>query len=189
MACCYFVVESFLVTGSGGTATDALARGVMPRRAGIRDPLLRARMAVPQTRTGTVSRSSLAGLVCTQRPALAAVSAPAGYGKSTLMVEWARHDRASRRGSRSTATDNDPAGLLRLVAGAIDALSPVDVAVLNDLGSPGVSILGRVVPALAASLLTAEPFLLLLDDLHEVDDQACRDALTLLVDRLPRARR
>ena len=51
--------------------------------------------------------------------------------------------------------------------------------------SPGVSILGQVVPGLAASLLTAEPFLLLLDDLHEVDDQACRDALTLLVDRLP----
>ena len=53
---------------------------------GVRDPLSSARIAVPQTRLGTVSRSSLGTLVSTQRPVLATVSAPAGYGKSTLMV-------------------------------------------------------------------------------------------------------
>ena len=80
---------------------------------------------------------------------------------------------------------NDPVTMLGLVANALDVLHPVDPDVFDDLASPGISVLGRVVPRIAASMLSAEPFLLLLDDLHEVDVQECRGALNLLVDHLP----
>ena len=152
---------------------------------GVRDPLSSARIAVPQTRLGTVSRSSLGTLVSTQRPVLATVSAPAGYGKSTLMVEWARRDPRSSAWVSLDRAVNDPVAMLGLVANALDVLHPVDPDVFDDLASPGISVLGRVVPRIAASMLSAEPFLLLLDDLHEVDVQECRDALNLLVDHLP----
>lgn len=75
--------------------------------------------------------------------------------------------------------------VLGLVASALDLLHPVGSDVFDDLASPGISVLGRVVPRIAASLASAEPILLLLDDLHEVDIQECRDALNLLVDHLP----
>ncbi len=154
-------------------------------RAAVRDPLLRARIAVPQSRPGTVTRWGLAGLVSTQRPAVATVAAPAGYGKSTLMVEWVRRDPRPSAWISLDGTANDPVTLLRLVAIALDALNPLDPTIFDDLASPGVSILGRVVPRVAASMLTAGPFLLLVDDLHEVHDQESRDALTMLLDHLP----
>ena len=173
------------VVGSGGSRINAQAETGQPRPTGVRDPLPRARTMVPQRRPGTVHRRNLGGLVSTLRPPVAAVSAPAGYGKSTLLVEWARADPRPAAWISLQSGDNDPRALLRLVATALDGLSRVDPAVWNDLASPGVSVLGQVVPGLAASVLTAEPFLLLLDDLHEVDDQECRDALTLFIDYLP----
>ena len=119
-----------------------------------------------------------------RRPTVAAVSAPAGYGKSTLLVGWARQDPRPSAWVSFDRTDNDPVALFRLIATALDQLRPVDPAVFNDLASSGVSVMGRVVPRLAAWMRSAGPFLLLLDDLHEVDDQECRDAFNLLVDHL-----
>ncbi len=132
-----------------------------------------------------MSRPALANVVAELRPSLAAVSAPAGYGKTTLMVEWARQNPRPSAWVSLDRVDNDPLSLLGLVATALDAVNPVDPVLVNDLASPGVSVMGRVVPRLAAWVLTTEPFLLLLDDLHEIEDQECRDVLTLLVDHLP----
>jgi LuxR family transcriptional regulator, maltose regulon positive regulatory protein len=173
------------VTRSVGDGTNALAAEAKPALTGVRDPLSSARIAVPQARLGTVSRSRLGGILSTQRPVVAAVSAPAGYGKSTLMVEWARRDLRPSAWVSFDRAVNDPVVVLGLVASALDLLHPVGSDVFDDLASPGISVLGRVVPRIAASLASAEPILLLLDDLHEVDIQECRDALNLLVDHLP----
>ena len=118
-------------------------------------------------------------------PAVAAVSAPAGYGKSTLMVEWVRRDPRPSAWLSLDSSIDDPTALFRLLAAALGSLFAVEPAVFDDLESPGVSVLSRVVPRLTASMLTARPFLLVLDDLHELEDLVCRDALNLLVDHLP----
>ena len=153
---------------------------------GLADPLVQAKLMVPTTRLGQVSRVSLTGLMSSGRHPLVSISAPAGYGKTTLLVEWAGCDPRKSAWVSLDAGDNDPVALLGVLASAVDSLVPVDPAVFEELASPGASILGRVVPRLAAALMsTAEPFLLLVDDLHEVDAQDSRDALTLLVDRLP----
>jgi hypothetical protein len=68
------------MTRSAGDGTNALADRDKPMLTGVRDPLSSARIAVPQTRLGTVSRSSPGTLVSTQRPVPAAVSAPAEQG-------------------------------------------------------------------------------------------------------------
>jgi len=167
----------------GSRAANSLADGAQ-RPAGL-DPISKAQIEVPRTRPGTLSRPGLGELVSTKRPAIAAVSAPAGYGKSTLMVEWILRDPRKSAWVSLTRSDNDPVHMLLLVATAVDELGPVSSAIFDDLASPGVSILAQVVPLLAASLLAAEPFLLVLDDLHEVENQESRDALTLLFDHLP----
>ena len=170
--------------GEQSDTNKALAQSDLSRLASLLDPHWRSRVGPPNTRPGTVDRLGLGGLVAAQRPTVAAVSAPAGYGKSTLLVEWARQDGRPSAWVSLDRTDNDPVALFGLVATALDQLSPVDPAVFNDLASSGVSVMGRVVPRLAAWMRTAGPFLLLLDDLHEVDDQECRDAFNLLVDHL-----
>jgi LuxR family maltose regulon positive regulatory protein len=148
--------------------------------------LIHAKFAVPKVRSGTVSRRGLASLLADPPPPLVVVSAPAGYGKTTMIVEWVRQSQSKVAWVSLDRGDNSPSGLLTLLATAIEEMTPVDPSVFDDLGAPGTSILGQIVPRLVAALRSSpEPFVLVLDDLHEVDDQQCYDALNLLVDHLP----
>src|SRR5262249_32096792 len=56
-----------------------------------------------------------------------------------------------------------------------------------DVGGPGVSVLGRAAPRLAAAL-RASPvrFVLMLDDLHELQSPACHDVLGVVLSAIPR---
>ena len=48
------------------------------------------------------------------------------------------------------------------------------------MGGLGVSVLGRAAPRLASAFRTSpRPFVLMLDDLHEVRSPACHDALSI----------
>ena len=70
--------------------------------------------------------------------------------------------------------DNDPIVLLTYVAVALDRVSPLDPSVFDALASPGVSVEATVVPRLGAALATMDQQLVLvLDDLHLLDDPAC----------------
>jgi LuxR family transcriptional regulator, maltose regulon positive regulatory protein len=158
----------------------------MSADAKLRDPLFQAKLTVPRQPPGSVSRAKLAALVANQRPWVVAVSAPAGYGKTTLLAEWARQDPRRVAWVSLDRGDNDPVAFVTLLAVAISTLGAVDASVYDELASPGVSVLGRVLPRLLASLASrAEPFLLILDDAQEVGSEECHDALNLLVDGLP----
>jgi LuxR family maltose regulon positive regulatory protein len=150
------------------------------------DPLIAAKVTVPALRPGTVSRLGQRDLLTDRRPAIVVVSAPPGYGKTSLMVDWARRDLRKVAWVSLDRGDNNPAAFLATFAMAIQQLQPVDQAVFDDLATPGGSVLGRAVPRLARTVKSCvQPFLLLVDDLHEVDDQHYRDALNLIVDHLP----
>jgi len=56
-----------------------------------------------------------------------------------------------------------------------------------DMGGPGVSVLGRAAPRLAAEIRASTvPFVLMLDDLHELQSPACHDVLSLVISAIPR---
>ena len=59
--------------------------------------LLDAKVSVPQPRRGSVSRAQLIETGRTSDCRVVAVTAPAGYGKSTLLAEWALSGGSSRR--------------------------------------------------------------------------------------------
>ena len=65
--------------------------------------------------------------------------------------------------------DDDPAILLTLLASAYARVSPGDADLVADMRGLGVSVLGRAAPRLASALRTSpDPFVLMLDDLHEL---------------------
>ena len=95
------------------------------------------------------------------------VVAPAGYGKTTVLAQWAERDGQAFAWVSVDEKDNDPKVLLSYVAEALDAVQPIDKRVFDALASPGSSVPGSVVPRLgsAFSSMTA-PVVLVLDDVH-----------------------
>ena len=149
--------------------------------------LVVSKLRRPVVRLGTVRRSPLIERLARgdSRPVVLMV-APPGYGKTTLLSQWAeRSDRAFAWVSVDEA-DDDPKVLLSYVAEALDAVEPIDERVFDALASPGSSVTGSVVPRLAAAFASmSTPVVLVLDDVHLLQDRACRAALSVLADHVP----
>ena len=165
----------------GGDQTGA------PRTVVALDVLLDAKLSVPQPRPGSVSR---AGLIETARASdcrVIGVTAPAGYGKSTLLVEWALAEERRVAWVSLDRFDDDPALLLTLLASAYAGVSPASAALIADMRGAGLSVLGRAAPRLASAFRTSPvPFVLMLDDLHELRSPACHDVLGVVISGIPR---
>jgi LuxR family maltose regulon positive regulatory protein len=115
-----------------------------------------------------------------------AISAPAGYGKTMLAVEWAKRDPRPFVWLSVDQHDNDPAVLLTYLAIGLDRVEPLDPAVLGTLASQGASITQTVLPRLGAALASkALPVVVVLDDVHLLHDQEGLNAVAVLVDHLP----
>ena len=71
------------------------------------------------------------------------LTAPAGYGKSTLLVEWAFAEDRRVAWVSLDRLDDDPAALLTLLASAYARVSPGGSDLIADMGGLGVSVLGR----------------------------------------------
>src|SRR4051812_46141884 len=80
---------------------------------------IESKLHVPTLRTGTVSRAALVNrLRITTEPTLL-LTAPAGYGKTTLLSQWAARDSRPFAWVSVDERDNDPVVLLRHVALAL----------------------------------------------------------------------
>lgn len=149
--------------------------------------LIDAKLSVPQPRLGAVSRATLIETARASDCRVVGVTAPAGYGKSTLLVEWALAEDRRVAWVSLDRFDDDPAVLLALLASAYARISPGDAHLVSDMGGVGVSVLGRGAPRLAAALRTSPvPFVLMLDDLHELRSPACHDVLGVVISGIPR---
>ena len=114
------------------------------------------------------------------------LSAGPGWGKTTLLAEWASRSQRPFAWVSVDENDNDPILLLRYVATALNRLSPLDPAVFDALVAPGVSVEAKVVPRLGAALAGIDQaVVLVLDDLHLLHDQHCLDALDALTRHVP----
>jgi LuxR family transcriptional regulator, maltose regulon positive regulatory protein len=158
-----------------------------PTVAELEELLLDAKLSPPQPRPGAVQRPELIERARASDCRVVGVSAPAGYGKTMLLTEWAfAEDRAVAWVSLDRF-DDDPRGLLTLLASAYVRVSPGSADLIADMGGLGVSTLGRAAPRLAAALRTSPvPFVLMLDDLHELRSPACHDVLSVVISGIPR---
>src|SRR5689334_7125702 len=149
--------------------------------------LIAAKLHRPPLRPGTVRRSALIErLARGDRRPIISVVAPAGYGKTTVLAQWAERNGQAFAWVSVDEADNDPKVLLTYVAKALDAVEPVGERVFDALASPGSSVPGSVVPRLGSAFSSmALPVALVLDDVHALHNSECRAALSVLADHVP----
>jgi LuxR family transcriptional regulator, maltose regulon positive regulatory protein len=141
----------------------------------------------PLIRPGTVHRPRLIEWLARgdSRP-IVSVVAPSGYGKTTLLAQWARGNGQPFAWVSVDEGDNDPKVLLTYVAEALNAVEPIDKRVFAALASPGSSVPGSVVPRLGSAFAAmSSPVVLVLDDVHVLQNRECRAALSVLADHVP----
>ena len=157
-------------------------------------PLLQTKFFVPRSRRGLVPRPRLTerldrGVAST----LMIVSAPAGFGKTTLLAEWLAAESVSPNSERVAAWlsldpgDNDPVTFWTYVVAALQRVAP-------GVGEDTLTLLHEPQPPPIESVLTtllndlgalAGDIVLVLDDYHVIDAQEVREGMVFLLDHLP----
>ena len=159
-------------------------------------PVLGTKLRLPAPRRQLVPRPRLIDqLVVDPRsmPRLVLISAPAGFGKTTLLAQWLTSNGVGRPGgTRHVAwlsldgADSDPVRFLSHVVSALRGTNPevggeALVLLESDRATPT-----DVLVSLVNDLDTAaEATVLALDDYHVIDAAAVHDAVTFLLDNLP----
>ena len=180
--------QTIVEAPSGMGDSDVLQRDGRPRRAGgPASDLLASKLRRPMARPGGVPRSLLIErLARGDQCPIVSVVAPAGYGKTTLLAQWAERNGQAFAWVSVEEPDNDPKVLLRYVAEALDAVEPIGERVFAALASPVSSVPGSVVPRLGSAFSSmTSPVALILDDVHALHNSECRAALSVLADHVP----
>jgi LuxR family maltose regulon positive regulatory protein len=139
----------------------------------------------PVMRPGTIRRSSLIRRLAGNPCPVVSVVAPSGYGKTTLLSEWAEASGRDLAWVSVDQGDNDPKVLLAYIAAALDAVEPIDKRVFDALASPVSSVPGSVIPRLGSALWSMScPVMLVLDDVHLLENRESQAALSALADHV-----
>jgi len=150
--------------------------------------LIEAKFLAPRVRNGTVRRvRALRRLRAARDRRVVQVLAPPGYGKTSLVAQWAGGDPRSVAWLTADDRDNDPVAFLAYLAAAIDRVAPLDPVVFTEIRSGAVSGRSAVGRLLAAISRRAEPLIIVIDDAQRVTDRTCLDALAEFVTYLPEA--
>ena len=153
--------------------------------------LIATKVQVPAARVNLVDRPRLLNkLDAALKYSLLLVSAPAGFGKTTLVSEWIRH--IEQKGI-STAwlsldeQDNDPTRFWEYFISAMQTSKPMigktAMSFLNSNEKPDIDAIVTMV----INDLTAIPadFTLVLEDYHYIKNQEIHRSLNFLLERLP----
>jgi LuxR family maltose regulon positive regulatory protein len=153
-------------------------------------PLLESKLHVPRRHRGVVRRARLdRRLDRDALPAVVLVSAPAGFGKTTLLAEWLAANDERRNATAWLSLDrrdSDPAVFWSYVVAAVRKVAP-------EVGTDALSMLQSTPTALevvVTSLLNdlgalADDVVLVLDDYHVVESLDVQESMLFLVEHLP----
>jgi LuxR family maltose regulon positive regulatory protein len=151
-------------------------------------PILTTKLYVPPPRPEAVPRPRLIerlneGL----RRKLTLVSAPAGFGKTTLLSDWLAGCGRPAAWLSLDEGDNDPARFLSYLVAALRTVAAgIGEGVLGALRSPQQPPTESILTALLNEIDTVpDDFVLVLDDYHVVDARPIDDVLAFLLKHLP----
>jgi LuxR family transcriptional regulator, maltose regulon positive regulatory protein len=153
--------------------------------------LVTTKVRAPRTRPNLVTRPRLREAIARNEVCpLTLLSAPAGFGKTTLLAEWSE-DRSDGGGPVAwislEGSDNDPARFLTYLVGALREVEEgIGEGVLASLRSPGMppieALMGGLVNDLAE---VAHEITVVLDDYHLIDSERVHEAVSFLLEHLP----
>jgi LuxR family transcriptional regulator, maltose regulon positive regulatory protein len=157
-------------------------------------PILVTKLYIPSPRPKVVLRPRLIerlneGLSSGNTPGVTLLSAPAGFGKTTLLSEWVAGCKLPVAWLSLDEGDNDPAGFLAYFIAALQTISAnIGEGLMSLLQAPPTQL--PPIQALLTPLLNeinAIPgdFILVLDDYHLIDSQPVDNALAFLLKHLP----
>ncbi len=156
------------------------------------EPLLRTKLFIPPVRAKRVARPALTEQINNnQDKALILVSAPAGFGKTTLLAEWSAQASLPVAWLSLDAGDNDPYRFLRYALGALEAAFAAQkvaicVSTRDMLKSVQTLPIRNILVALINDLTDIpEPFFLVLDDYQFITSSAVNEAMTFILESLP----
>jgi LuxR family maltose regulon positive regulatory protein len=153
-------------------------------------PLLETKLHIPRWRRSLVARPRLSERLSRgAESALTLVSAPAGFGKTTLLAEWLA---VAAAGGRSVAwlsldqRDNDPALFWTYLVAALNTGAPA-------IGAGALALLRPPQPSNEAALVAlindldaiSDDVVLVLDDYHVIDARDVQDGMAFLLEHLP----
>ncbi len=138
-----------------------------------------------QPAPGIVSRSTLVDQVRARHGEVVTVTAPAGYGKSTFIAELVAGDPRPTAWLSLSSAENDPAALLTYVALALDPIDPIDGVHVAALWTRSPKLGTAALAQFVAVLASRRPFVLVLDDVHELTSLDVLDLLPVLVGEMP----
>src|SRR6202051_1597392 len=150
--------------------------------------ILATKLYIPRLRPNVVSRPRLLdrlneGL----HRKLTLISAPAGFGKTTLVSEWVAFIERPTAWLSLDEGENDPARFLAYLVAALQTIAAtIGEGVLGVLQSPQPPLPEAILTALLNEITTLpDQFVLVLDDYHVIDATLVDLALTYLVEHLP----
>jgi LuxR family transcriptional regulator, maltose regulon positive regulatory protein len=156
----------------------------------VPSPLLRTKLHVPQVRRGLVARPRLSErLSHASQPRLTLVSAPPGFGKTTLLAAWLAAEASAERPVAWVSleeSEREPGSFWTYVVTALDAAAP-------GVGAGALPLLQAAHPPIETVLATVLNELgelpagldLVLDDYHLADSPAIAADMAFLLEHLP----
>ncbi|MDP9188630.1 MAG: LuxR C-terminal-related transcriptional regulator [Actinomycetota bacterium] len=137
-------------------------------------------------RHGLIDRPGLVSRLEESDRPLAMICAPAGYGKTTLLSQWAELDGRPFVSLTLGPHHNDPVPLVAAVCAALDDIEPLDDHVVAPLAARTPRAHEAVISRLGAALDSRrDPCVLAFDDVHVVTDPAALEAVGALGHALP----
>ena len=172
------------VQGEGAEGAPMLLNGGDNPASTPVSALLGSKFRSPAARRGMVRRTGLVDRLLAADEPVISVVAPPGYGKTTLLAQW-----AERRGPRVAwvsceGTHNDPVALWSALIKALNAIGPVDSAATHQLATNGSGI-GAVPGFVAAIESIGEPVTVVLDHLEVITSKDCQAAIEEFALRVP----
>ena len=140
--------------------------------------IVESKIHVPPLLSATVSRTALVNrLRAAGAFPLVLIVAPAGYGKTTLLSQWATRDVRPFAWVSVDECDDDPVAFLRHVAAALDRVETLPASALESLRLEEDSAWAQALPRLAEAIASRRsPFVLVLDGA----DSLKRDSISIV---------
>ncbi len=161
-----------------------------------RDDIVSTKLRIPHVRPHLVHRERLiARLEAGRDGLLTLVCAPAGFGKTTLIVDWLRSRAVDAQVQIPVAwlsldeSDNDPIQFIRLLTAAVDnAIPGIGKTILAMTQSPQPPRLETLLTILINELVAVQQrVILVLEDYHVIRQTSVQAAVAFLLEHLPQA--